>query len=418
MTLALMRLSRLLVDRRMTATRTVAVLGVVWVVCAVLGVQFVPNVPVASRSASETVYEKTKAVRAGLLDPEKFAQEASVDPFRYTPGDQLLTGLRGKDVVLSFIESYGRVAVQDPLIAPEIDAKLDAATKKLDAAGFQSRSAFMLSSTFGGGSWLAHASMQSGLWINNQQRYDALTAGDRMSLTKAFKRAGWDTVGASPQIKGAWPEGEYFGYDDMYIWDNLNDHYKGPTFAYSKMPDQYLLEYFQQTHRAKPGHTPVMAELDLTSSHSPWAPLPTMIDWKDVGDGTVYGPQEANGQRGKDIWPDETKVKKAFGNSIEYVLDALISYVQTYGDDNLVLIFLGDHQPAPIVSGEDAKRDAPITIIAKDPKVIQQIEHWGWQEGLNPQSDAPVWKMSKFRDRFLTAFGSGKSDHPLAAPRK
>jgi phosphatidylglycerophosphate synthase len=416
MTFAILRLSRLLVDRRHTATRSVAVLGVVWLVCAVLGVQFVPNVPVASRSASELVYEKSKAVRAALLDPEKFAQQASVDPFRYTPGDQLLTGLRGKDVVISFVESYGRVAVQDPQIAPEIDAKLDAGTKKLEAAGFQSRSAFMLSSTFGGGSWLAHASLQSGLWVNNQQRYDSLVAGDRMSLTRAFKRAGWDTVGASPQVKGDWPEGEYFGFDDLYIWDNLNDHYKGPTLAYSKMPDQYLLQYFQQTHRAKPDRKPVMAELDLTSSHSPWAPLPDLLDWSDIGDGSIYH-EANNGRKGSDFWPDPTKVKQAFGDAIEYDLDTLISYVETYGDENLVLIFLGDHQPAPIVSGQDAKRDVPITIIAKDPKVIQRIERWGWQDGLNPSPKAPVWKMSKFRDRFLTTFGPGKSHHPLAAPK-
>ncbi|MGH3759245.1 CDP-alcohol phosphatidyltransferase family protein [Actinophytocola sp.] len=414
-TVAVLRLSRLMVQRRTTATRSIAVLGVVWLVCAVLGVQFTQDVPVASRSASDAVFDKAKSVRAGLLDPEQFAKEAAVDDFRLTPGDELLTELRGKDVMLTFIESYGRVAIQDPLIAPGVDAKLDAGTEKLRAAGFEAKSGFLASSTFGGGSWLAHASLQSGLWVNNQQRYDALTAGDRMSLTKAFKRAGWDTVGASPQIKGDWPEGEYFGYDKTYTWDNLNPDYAGPTLAYSKMPDQYLLQYFQQHHRATPNHTPVMAELDLTSSHSPWAPLPKLLDWKDVGDGSIYE-HATNGKRGKDFWPDQTKVKGAFGDAIEYVLDTLISYVQTYGDENLVLIFLGDHQPAPIVSGVDAHHDVPITIVAKDPAVLERISHWNWHDGLNPGPRAPVWKMSKFRDRFLTAFGPSNSEQ-LASPR-
>ncbi len=416
MTLAVLRLSRLLVARRTTATRSVAVLGVVWLVCAVLGVQVTQDAPVASRTAANTVYDEMKAVRAGLLDPQRFAAEASVDHFRYTPGDQLLTGLRGKDVVLNFIESYGRVAIEDPLIAPGVDAKLDTGTARLKAAGFGARSGFLTSSTFGGGSWLAHASMQSGLWIDNQQRYDALTAGDRMSLTKAFKRGGWKTVGISPQINKDWPEGEYFGYDHMYTADNVD--YRGPQFAYSKMPDQYTLQHFQQAERAKPNRAPVMAEIDLTSSHSPWAPLPSLVDWKDVGDGTVFGPQSEHGQHGKDIWPDPTKVKTAYGHSIEYCIDTLVSYLQTYGDKNLVLIFLGDHQPAPIVSGEDASHDVPITIVAKDPAVLDRISDWGWQEGLNPDPHAPVWKMSTFRDRFLTAFGPAGSDHPLAAPRR
>jgi phosphatidylglycerophosphate synthase len=417
MTLAILRLSRLLVSRRTTATRTVAILGVVWLVCAVLGVQFVPNTPVASRAASDLVYDKAKAVRAGLLDPQKFAKEAAVDRFRYTPGDQLLTGLRGKDFLLTVIESYGRVALEDPLVAPDVKAKLATGNAKLKAAGFHARSGWLASSTFGGGSWLAHASVQSGLWINNQQRYDALTAGDdRMSLTKAFKRAGWDTFGASPQINRDWPEGEYFGYDKMFTWNNLQ--YKGPTFAYSKMPDQWLMQRLQDTMRAKPNRAPVMGEIDLTSSHTPWAPLPSLMDWKKLGDGTIYEPQEANRPHGGAYWPDVTKVKKIYGDSLEYVIDTLVSYLQTYGDENLVMVFFGDHQPAPIVSGEDASHDVPITIVAKDPAVLQRVAHWNWTDGIQPAPDAPVWRMDKFRDRFLTAFGPGKPNQPLAAPHK
>jgi phosphatidylglycerophosphate synthase len=413
MSVAVLRLSRLLVSRRPTVTRNVAVLGVVWLVCAVLGVQFVGGTSVASRSASDTVFDEAKRVHAGLLDPEQFAKEASVDKFRYTPGDELLTGLRGKDVLLNFVESYGKVALTDPLIAPGVEAKLTAGTAKLKASGYGARAGWLTSSTFGGGSWLAHASMQSGLWINNQQRYDELTAGNRMSLTKAFKRAGWNTFGASPQINRDWPEGEYFGYDKMYTWNNLQ--YQGPTFAYSKMPDQYLLQHLQDAQRAKPGHTPVMGEIDLTSSHTPWAPLPSVIDWKGVGDGKVYQEQYKHGKHGKDVWPDVTKVKKAYGQSIEYVIDTLVSYVQTYGDKNLVLIFLGDHQPAPIVSGDDAPHDVPITIVAKDPAVLDKISHWGWTDGLQPTAKAPVWRMSKFRDRFLTTFSTGKGAQSLAA---
>jgi hypothetical protein len=228
-----------------------------------------------------------------------------------------------------------------------------------------------------------------------------------MSLTKAFKRGGWTTAGFSPQINQDWPEGEYFGYDRMYTANNVP--YEGPTLAYSRMPDQWTLEHFYRTEMAKPNRVPVMAELDLTSTHSPWAPIPKMLDWKDVGDGSVYE-TATNGKRGKDFWPDPTKVKQAFGDSIEYTLETLISFIQTYGDENLVMVFLGDHQPAPIVSGEDASRDVPITIVAKDPAVLERISAWGWQDGLNPTPDAPVWRMSEFRDKFLTAYGPSKAN--------
>jgi hypothetical protein len=65
---------------------------------------------------------------------------------------------------------------------------------------------------------------------------------------------------------------------------------------------------------------------------------------------------------------------------------------------------LGDHQPASIVSGADAGRDVPVTIISKDPAVLDAIAPWGWQPGLHPDPQAPVWRMDEFGDRFLRAF--------------
>jgi hypothetical protein len=74
-------------------------------------------------------------------------------------------------------------------------------------------------------------------------------------------------------------------------------------------------------------------------------------------------------------------------------------------DDNLVLVVLGDHQPATIVSGDHAGHDVPVSVIAHDPTVLDRIGSWGWQAGLRPDPHAPVWPMDAFRDRFLTAYG-------------
>ena len=109
--------------------------------------------------------------------------------------------------------------------------------------------------------------------------------------------------------------------------------------------------------------------------------------------------------RGRHLARRPTRVQKAYGESIEYSLSALVSFVTTYGDDDLVLVVLGDHQPATIVSGEDAGHDVPISIIARDPAVLDRISGWGWGDGLRPHPDAPVWRMDAFRDRFLAAYG-------------
>ena len=46
--------------------------------------------------------------------------EVAHDDFRDVPADRLLRGLRGKQVVIVFVESYGRVALEQPTIAPEV----------------------------------------------------------------------------------------------------------------------------------------------------------------------------------------------------------------------------------------------------------------------------------------------------------
>jgi hypothetical protein len=139
-----------------------------------------------------------------------------------------------------------------------------------------------------------------------------------------------------------------------------------------------------------------------------------MVDWKAVGDGSIFGPQPKAAKQPEDVWPDPAKVRAAYGESIQYSLTTLIQYLQNYGDDNLVLVFLGDHQPAPIVSGEGASHDVPITLVAKDPAVLDKIAGWGWEDGLKPSPKAPVWPMSAFRDRFLTAFGTPGTQPPAA----
>jgi hypothetical protein len=400
MTLSILRLTSLVVRHNTTATGAVAVLGVVWVTCAALGAQIVPGVPVAGVATG-----RLNQVRTSLQDRKTFAKEAAVDAFRDTPSGQLLTGLRGKDVVLAFVESYGRNAVENPRYAPQVDGALDAGTRRLRAAGFDSRSAFLTSPTAGGGSWLAHSTLLSGLWIDNQQRYNSLVKGNRLTLSNAFRRAGWRTTAVMPATTGAWPEASFYGYQRVY--DRWTMGYRGPRFNWGTPPDQYTLSAFQHSERATPGHPPVMAEIPLVTSHAPWAPLPSgLIDWNAVGDGSVFGPMAAAGDRPEAVWRSPSRIRTAYRSSIEYSLNSLISYVETYGDDKLVLVFLGDHQPAPLVTGQDPNRDVPITIVAHDRKVLDQISGWGWQDGLKPGPKAPVWPMNAFRDRFLTAFGT------------
>ncbi|HEX6354708.1 sulfatase-like hydrolase/transferase [Actinophytocola sp.] len=415
MTLAVRRLTRVAVGHRTAATRILATLGVLWLVCALAGVRFAPEQPVAARSAADHVYDDVRQVRQGLVDDETFSAEVAKDDYRYTPGKDLLTALRGKDVMFVFVESYGRVAIERSEGAAQIDKILDDGTERLRAAGFDSRSAFLTSPTFGGGSWLAHATFQTGLWVDNQQRRDSLNRRDRTTLSIAFNRAGWRTVGVVPANTEDWPDGNMYHFDKVY--DSRNVGYRGPRFSYATVPDQYTLEQFERTERA-PNPEPIMAQINLISSHTPFTPIPEIVGWDEVGDGSIYDPMAAAGTQPGDVWPDPTKVRGVYTDSIAYSLKSLLSYVETYGDDDLVLVFLGDHQPAPIVASQEGSRDVPISIVTRDQAVMNRIDGWGWQNGINPAPDAPEWKMDTFRDRFLDAYGPKSDTDKSAAPHR
>jgi len=173
------------------------------------------------------------------------------------------------------------------------------------------------------------------------------------------------------------------------------------------MPDQYTMQALQNLELAKRQRKPLFAEVDLISSHTPWTRIPRLIPWDDVGDGSVFGRIPPAESTQASLFGDASRARAAYGHSIEYALRTLFSFVRRYGDDDLVMVVLGDHQPATLVTGhDDPSHDVPVSVIARDPKVMGRIAGWSWQDGMSPSRRAPVWPMAAFRDRFLTAFGS------------
>ena len=393
---------------RRGAVRGLAGLAAVWGLCAGLSLQLIPGSPVASASAAGLAVAQVRATQAALSDPRRFEQAIhSPDSEATVPASDLLTGLRGKDVIIAFVESYGQVAVRGTSFSPGVDAVLRQGTASLTRAGWSAQSAWLTSPTFGGISWLAHSTLQSGLWVNSTQRYAQLVGSSRFTLSDAFDKAGWHTVSDDPSDDITWPPGtSFYHYDQLY--DRRNVGYHGPTFSYASMPDQYVLAAFQRNELA-PGHKPVMAEIDLVSSHTPWAPLPTMVPWNKVGNGSIFDPMPAESESATTVWRNASTVRQFYGRSIQYSLHALTSWVTELNDPNLVLILLGDHQPHTAVSGAGANHDVPISIIARGPSVFRQIASWHWQDGLLPGPSAPLKPMDAFRSQFLGAFSTAPS---------
>jgi hypothetical protein len=181
------------------------------------------------------------------------------------------------------------------------------------------------------------------------------------------------------------------------------------------MPDQYVFAALRRLELAKPHRRPVFAEVDTVSSHTPWTRIPLLFPWRRVGDGSIFNRIPVRHTSVDSLYSNaawawlrrsgSARVRSAYAQSILYALNTLVSFVQHYKDPNLVLVVLGDHQPWTIVSGQQPSHEVPISVIAHDPTVLKRISGWGWNAGLRPSPRAPVWPMSAFRDRFLSAFG-------------
>ena len=406
--LAAVRVTRAAARHRRAATTGVVVVGVVWALLAVLGTTTGANLGVASAQTSTVAADHVGDLRQGIADRAEFERLAASDPYAATSPQSLLAGLQGKDVLVVFVESYGRVALEDPRLAPTVTAAVDRATSGLGAAGFSGRSAYLTSPTFGGLSWLAHATLQTGLPIIDQVRYNAVLDTRRLTLASAFGSAGWRTVLVSPADENdISPVTGFYGYDALYDGPALD--YRGPKFGYAPVPDQFTLATLAQRELTPGPRAPLMAEVDLISSHTPWAPLPRILAQGALGDGSAYQQVFDQAATADAVWSDPARVKQAYADSVAYSLDALTSFVANAHDDNLVLVVLGDHQPAAVISGEGASHDVPVSVVAKDPAVLDRIGGWGWQPGLRPSAAAPVWPMDAFRDRFFGAFGAGQA---------
>ncbi|WP_423822232.1 sulfatase-like hydrolase/transferase [Salinisphaera sp. SPP-AMP-43] len=330
-----------------------------------------------------------------------FDRDLRRDPLLGTDVAPTFSALAGRDVVLIFVESYGRSAIEDARYADRIDPRLAAIEHQLERAGRHAVSGWLRSPTMGGMSWLAHGTLLSGLWTDNQRRYDTLIDSDRVSLNRLFKHAGWTTIAAMPAITMAWPEAAWFGYDRIYAADELG--YAGKPFNWVTMPDQFTLAAI---HRIVADlDTPAMVETALISSHAPWTPIPQRVPWETIGDGRIFNAQAEAGATPAEVWADPAQIRTQYEKAIDYSLATIGDYMARFGDDT-VFIVLGDHQPAPIITGERASRDVPMHIVADDPAVLERLDRRYWSPGMIPAPTLPVRPMSDFRADFSTAMST------------
>ncbi len=90
----------------------------------------------------------------------------------------------------------------------------------------------------------------SGVEVRDPETNARLMTEQRETIVTNFKRAGHRTVALMPGLRQAWPEGGFYGFDDIYGASRLDYH--GPEFGWFAVPDQFSLAKFDALERQQP----------------------------------------------------------------------------------------------------------------------------------------------------------------------
>jgi hypothetical protein len=260
----------------------------------------------------------------------------------------------------------------------------------------------IVSPTFGGGSWLAHGTTDSGLKLDPLLTR-LITESDRKTLPRYMRAAGYRSIAVMPGLKSAEPEAAFWGFDRTYKAADLG--YSGPPFGWFDIPDQWTFRHIDETEGAA-GHKPLFAQIVLVSSHTPFVPVPPyMADWsgKDLYRGIpqsewdrIYAPP---------VW---SNLGPAYAQSVVYDLETLGAWLARLKGDALVII-LGDHQPPGFISGEKQPWTVPIHVLSRDPDLVRPFARLGYVAGPVPPEKGRFPGMESFLGNFLAAF-SGSAE--------
>ena len=337
------------------------------------------------------------------------APRPRADPFAALPPRRSCRRSRGTDVLVVFVESYGRSALDNPRYAadrrPRRSRDAEAAPRRRAASPM--RSGWLTAPMVGGQSWLAHASAALGPPdrqpgpLPRAARQPAPHAAAPRAATPAGRPAA-----VMPAITLAWPEAGWFGYDRVL------------AAARPRLPRPAV----QLGDDARPVHArrlraaellgrrrapPVFAEIALISSHAPWTPIPPLLPWEAIGDGRVFDRlrhrrRPAGGRLAR---PTTASATSTASRSTTRCASSAASPRAAPRD--AAADRRARRPPAGAPSSRRTRRAATCrSTSSARPTSLARSTAGAGRRGWSRPPDAPAWPMDAFRDRFLAAFAT------------
>jgi hypothetical protein len=382
-------------DRRVRHVLTAVAGGVLVVgVAQALGV----DVPRSLR-----IVEPVTAVYA--RQARQFAYEVTGAGLRALPPAPTLRSnlglVKGADVLLLVVESYGAVSWDLPALADALAASRTRLDTDIRDTGRRVVSALVESTTFGGKSWLAHVSLLSGTEVRDEQTSVRLMSQRRDTMVNAFSRLGYRTVAIMPGVRAAWPEGAFYGFDQIYDLARLG--YQGPSFGWWDITDQFVLARMDALEIAPRVKRPVFVFFPTISTHTPFTPSPPyQPDWSRILTSTPYDDKELARAWAQE--PDWFNLGPSYAQALDYFYASLGGYLRLRADRDFVMVLVGDHQPPAMVSGEGATWDVPVHVVTNRPQALDRLLQRGFREGLRPSGPSAI-KMNALLPLLIDAFG-------------
>jgi hypothetical protein len=285
--------------------------------------------------------------------------------------------LERDDVLFVSLESYGAVTYDDPVIARAVSPARDELAHAVAETGRHIVSAYASSPTFGGGSWLAHASFMSGIEVRDNGDYMVLLTKDLQTWPKLFKASGYRAIAVMPGMRGPWPEGAFYGFDKIYDAQALD--YRGPDFGWWRIPDQFSLARIGGLEARS--DSPLFVFLPTINTHIPFVPVPPyQSDWQRVLTTEPY--PAADVEASLAAKPDWQALGEPFADSLVYTFTYLAGYVRDRPAADETLLLIGDHQPAASVAGVGARWDVPVHVVTRRADVAAELLAAGFVEGV------------------------------------
>ena len=287
------------------------------------------------------------------------------------------------NIIVIFIESYGKLVLDQPYLSVEYKKKLLEKQKSISTSGYHGVSALSQAPVAGGGSWLSYTTFGIGYRLQSQSLFFSFLKNEKFRkythLYKWLDNQGYINYRLNPQYdnnKFTIPWDLYTSFFSVDEWIRLKDlNYKGILYGFGPSPpDQYSLNYALKLAESNQ-KGPFSLFFISKNSHTPFfKPYEIKADWSIWND--IEGPDQPGRFFRKPTLENYLK-------AIMYQLDYIFQIIEDGGENDLYII-VGDHQPPAL----DAQGfETPIHIISKDSTFIKGFENYGFTSGLLPDKN-------------------------------